>query len=81
MEFLSNRQFAVRINNSITAKRIISAGVPQGAVLSPTLFSIFINDITISYFSQTICVIFKYTGKKEQVLNKFKFILIELRNG
>ena len=81
MDFLSNRQFAVRINNSITAKRIISAGVPQRAVLSPTLFSIFINDITISYFSQTICFIFKYTGKKEQVLNKFKFILIELRNG
>jgi hypothetical protein len=38
-EFLSNRFFAVRVNSSITDKKEIRAGVPQGAVLSPTLFS------------------------------------------
>jgi hypothetical protein len=38
-EFLKNRMFAVRINNEITNKIKIEAGVTQGAVLSPTLFS------------------------------------------
>jgi hypothetical protein len=76
MDFLSNRQFAVRINNSITAKRIISAGVPQGAVLSPTLFSIFINDITISYsrnksysllFADDLCYFQVYRKKRTSI--------------
>jgi hypothetical protein len=42
--FLENRRFRIKINNEYSEWIIISCGVPQGAVLSPTFFAIYIND-------------------------------------
>jgi retron-type reverse transcriptase len=44
-EFLIDRIFYVHVNKSISTERQIQAGVPQGSVLSPILFQIFVNDI------------------------------------
>ena len=46
-QFLKNRSFSVKVGAFVSARRAIKCGVPQGAVLSPTLFSIFINDIPV----------------------------------
>ena len=43
--YLEDRKFCVRIEDFRTEFKHIKCGVPQGAVLSPTLFSIYINDI------------------------------------
>ena len=43
--FLSDRTFNVRIGNTLSDIFKQEQGVPQGSILSPTLFGIKINDI------------------------------------
>jgi hypothetical protein len=43
--FLSQRQFRVSVEGEISTPRVMQAGVPQGSVLSPTLFNMCINDV------------------------------------
>lgn len=45
LSFLSERSFAVRVGNSLSAIYPIVAGVPQGACSSPILFNFFLHDI------------------------------------
>jgi hypothetical protein len=40
--FLSQRKFRVSVEGEMSMSRNIQAGVPQGCVLSPTLYSIYI---------------------------------------
>ncbi|XP_055593395.1 uncharacterized protein LOC129744736 [Uranotaenia lowii] len=43
--FLTNRTIQVLVNNSLSSPRQMPTGVPQGSVISPTLFLIAINSI------------------------------------
>ena len=71
--FLTNRKQTVTINNSTSEMLNIEVGVPQGSVLGPLLFSIYINDLPNSIrfcnshlFADDTCIL--RTGKSLKVL-------------
>lgn len=43
-QFLEDREYAVSVNQSVSPFKSIPAGLPQGSILSPTLYSIYTSD-------------------------------------
>ena len=43
--YLQNRYQAVKINNTISDFKLINAGIPQGSVLGPILYLIYVNEL------------------------------------
>lgn len=54
-DFLSDRRFRVKINETISGKHTQETGVPQGSILSVTLFNIKMNGVAGVLTPRTFC--------------------------
>ena len=72
--FLSNRIQRVVVNNEMSTWSTISSGIPQGSVLGPTFFVVFINDIpdsinsTVNIFADDTKLFRSVTSEEEHVV-------------
>ena len=84
--FLTGRTQQVVVNGATSSSAIVSSGVPQGTVLGPLLFLLYINDLPDN-LSPHVCgslqMIAFYTHLSEHKMNLpyYRTIYINYRNG
>ena len=78
MSYLSGRHFKVYVNSSLSNLGDVKCGVPQGSILGPLLFLLYINDIPqsieceILLYADDSCLFFQHKNVSEikKQLNK-----------
>src|SRR5436190_1429594 len=73
--FLHNRTFTVKIISSTSTHRAVNAGVPQGSVLGPLLFNIYLSDMpvpldsTLALYEDDTAILVQNSSLEEAITN------------
>ena len=84
--YLNNRKQRVVLNGSFSSYSTVESGVPQGSVLGPLLFLIYINDLerniksNIKFFADDT-MLFSIVKDPTISANNLNHILISYNNG
>ncbi len=71
-DYLKGRSQSVRLNNTVSSKTIVRYSVPEGSILVPILFNIYVNEMS-SHFTNCLFVQyadgtqFLHTGEVEEL--------------
>ena len=78
--YLSERKFKININTSYSSPSNLICGIPQGSILGPLLFLLYINDLPQAVVSDSLlyaddtCIVFQHknvTEIEKQLLRDF----------
>lgn len=77
-DFLANRQHFVSIDGNMSAFCVVRSGVPQGSMLGPVLFLLYINDLIVKIsvkarlFADTciVYIVVKYVNGDQSIMNR-----------
>lgn len=83
--FLSNRSFGVSIDGISSNPKPIAAGVPQGSILSPLLYSIFTSDynppsyVDVAYYADDTAIIIRTKTTKALIKRMEKAMISHIK--